>query len=251
MPIQQTPSLFNSHPLSHHQNHHPITSTSESTHKMNSDTSPKKRKVAPHDKISPPPSFSHTSPNLRQRLPTSASPNSSEPSSRPSGRRTRVAIWREWCKKWEVPRKLLHSSIGTSTFSPPIYLSSFLTLCFSKGFITLNLYKSDANAVLIAVHLSKALVVIWIADMLRFRSRRFSAFYESVLGFLMRESEKHNWNGVLFYLIGVIISLTTLPQGQSVSCFSDHCLLASPLSRKLNRFTGFAIRSQISVYSRS
>ncbi|KAH9811211.1 hypothetical protein DFH28DRAFT_1032862 [Melampsora americana] len=118
-----------------------------------------------------------------------------------NGKRAKVSsptkwfLLRLWCRKWEVPRKVLHSSIG---------------------FITLHLYMADGNPSVIAVHLSKALIVIWIADVLRFNSKRFSSLYETLLGFLMRPSEKNNWNGVIFYLIGVIISLSTLPLDISV-----------------------------------
>ncbi|EGG09181.1 uncharacterized protein MELLADRAFT_29397, partial [Melampsora larici-populina 98AG31] len=100
-----------------------------------------------------------------------------------------------WCRKWEVPRKVLHSSIG---------------------FVTLQRYMADGNPSVIAVYLSKALIVIWIADVLRFNSKRFSSLYETLLGFLMRPSEKNDWNGVIFYLLGVIISLSTLPLDISV-----------------------------------
>lgn len=108
---------------------------------------------------------------------------------------TKWFLLRLWCRKWEVPRKVLHSSIG---------------------FITLQRYMADGNPSVIAVHLSKALIVIWIADVLRFNSKRFSNLYETLLGFLMRPSEKNNWNGVIFYLLGVIISLSTLPLDISV-----------------------------------
>ncbi|OAV97999.1 hypothetical protein PTTG_00204 [Puccinia triticina 1-1 BBBD Race 1] len=103
---------------------------------------------------------------------------------------------RKWCIRWEVPRKVLHTSIG---------------------FITLHQWiKGTTSAPKISLGLSKALVVIVSADLLRFRSARFARFYESVLGFLMRPSEKNNWNGVIFYLIGVITTLSTLPLDISV-----------------------------------
>lgn len=107
-----------------------------------------------------------------------------------------LAPVRIWCTKWEVARKLLHTSIG---------------------FITLHQWiKGTTSPVKITNGLAKALVVIVSADLLRFRSARFARFYESLLGFLMRPSEKNRWNGVIFYLIGVIISLSTLPLDISV-----------------------------------
>ncbi|CAH7670208.1 hypothetical protein PPACK8108_LOCUS4919 [Phakopsora pachyrhizi] len=103
--------------------------------------------------------------------------------------------WKVWCLRYELPRKILHSSIG---------------------FITLQRWTSNGNPVLIVVWLTRALLVILTADLMRFKSKRFSRLYESLLGFLMRQNERNDWNGVIFYLIGVIISLSTLPLDISV-----------------------------------
>lgn len=103
---------------------------------------------------------------------------------------------KNWCIKWEVARKLLHTSIG---------------------FITLHQWiRGTTSPTKVSSYLSKALIVIISADLLRFRSIRFARFYESILGFLMRPCERNSWNGVIFYLIGVITSLTTLPLDISV-----------------------------------
>ncbi|KNZ43764.1 hypothetical protein VP01_988g2 [Puccinia sorghi] len=62
----------------------------------------------------------------------------------------------------------------------------------------------------ISLGLGKALVVITAADLLRFRWPKFARFYQRCLGFLMRPSERNSWNGVIFYLLGVITNISVL-----------------------------------------
>ncbi|KAI0923066.1 hypothetical protein AcV5_009890 [Taiwanofungus camphoratus] len=91
---------------------------------------------------------------------------------------------------WEIPRKILHSSIG---------------------FLTLYLYVSRGSPRAVVVVLSAGLAVIAPLDILRFRSPGFERLYERCVGFLMRESEKTSTNGVIWYLIGVIFVLAVYP----------------------------------------
>ncbi|KAH9474900.1 CTP-dependent diacylglycerol kinase 1 [Psilocybe cubensis] len=91
----------------------------------------------------------------------------------------------------EIPRKVLHSSIG---------------------FFTLYLYVSEGDVRTIVMVLWMALAIIVPADLLRFNSRRFARTYEKVLGFLMRESEKNSINGVVYYILGVNFVLSLYPQ---------------------------------------
>jgi len=91
---------------------------------------------------------------------------------------------------WEIPRKLLHSSIG---------------------FLTLSLYTSGHSTWPVIEVLSASLVVVVSAEFMRFKSRRFEALYEKCLGFLMRESEKDKINGVVWYLCGVLFALVFYP----------------------------------------
>jgi diacylglycerol kinase (CTP) len=92
---------------------------------------------------------------------------------------------------FEIPRKVLHSSIG---------------------FFTLYLYFSESQVDAIVKALWLALCIIVPADVLRFRSQRFARTYERFLGFLMRESEKNSVNGVIWYILGVNFALTFYPQ---------------------------------------
>ncbi len=59
--------------------------------------------------------------------------------------------------------------------------------------------------------LSVFLGVVITADVIRLNNPAFEKTYEKVLGALMRESEKKQVNGVVWYLIGVITSLHVFP----------------------------------------
>ncbi|KAG6874856.1 hypothetical protein C0992_006233 [Termitomyces sp. T32_za158] len=91
---------------------------------------------------------------------------------------------------WEIPRKLLHSSIG---------------------FGTVYLYVANGDVKTVVVLLWTALAIIVPADILRLRSPGFERIYERCLGFLMRESEKKTTNGVIWYILGVNFVLTFYP----------------------------------------
>lgn len=91
--------------------------------------------------------------------------------------------WREFVHKHEVPRKLLHVSIG---------------------FVTLWLYREGVQTSQIHPVLMGLLVPILSVDIIRFRWPAFNRFYIRVLGPFMRESEAHDrFNGVISYLAGL------------------------------------------------
>jgi diacylglycerol kinase (CTP) len=91
---------------------------------------------------------------------------------------------------WEIPRKLLHSSIG---------------------FLTLYLYASERSVSNTVLVLWSTLAIIVPADIIRLRYPAFERLYERVVGFLMRESEKKTSNGVIWYILGVNFALTFYP----------------------------------------
>lgn len=108
---------------------------------------------------------------------------------------------------WEIPRKSLHSSIGTSRcqyVSDPLWpaglslslaaaVHSNARLCcvfVLAGFVTLYLYSTHGSPHYVVIVLSMALAVIVPADILRLNSPAFERVYERCVGFLMRESEK-------------------------------------------------------------
>lgn len=88
--------------------------------------------------------------------------------------------------KHEIPRKLLHVSIG---------------------FVTLRLYMNGYQSPAITPWLVGALIPIASADVLRHRSDSFNQFYIKVLGGFMRETEVSGYNGVIWYLLGAYIAL--------------------------------------------
>lgn len=91
---------------------------------------------------------------------------------------------------WEIPRKVLHSSIG---------------------FFTVYLYLSQGSPKTVVYVLWSALAIIAPADVLRLRYPAFERLYERCLGSLMRESEKHTTNGVTWYILGVNFALMFYP----------------------------------------
>ncbi|KAK7439873.1 Diacylglycerol kinase [Stygiomarasmius scandens] len=113
-----------------------------------------------------------------------AAATKSSNSVRPNGKKEEKKI------DWEIPRKVLHSSIG---------------------FFTIYLYLSQGSPRNVILVLWSSLCIIIPADILRLRSSRFEKIYERVLGFLMRESEKHTTNGVIWYILGVNFALTFYP----------------------------------------
>lgn len=57
------------------------------------------------------------------------------------------------------------------------------------------------------------LIIIALADLLRFQFPLFERWYENALGYFMRESERDRVNGTIYYLVGVIVVLTFFPRG--------------------------------------
>lgn len=105
-----------------------------------------------------------------------------------------IPIHKSWGKlihKHEVPRKLLHVSIGG---------------------LAIYLYKNGYQPSILTPWLSLALVPIATADYLRLNHPAFNRFYIRVLGALMRESEVRGTNGVVWYLVGTLTVLLVFPK---------------------------------------
>ncbi|KEY64072.1 hypothetical protein S7711_07434 [Stachybotrys chartarum IBT 7711] len=103
--------------------------------------------------------------------------------------------WRTFVHKHEVPRKILHVSIG---------------------FFVLWLYASGTQTTAVAPYIMAALIPIAATDWLRHHYPSFNGFYVRVLGALMRESEYSGWNGVIFYLLGAWTVLYFFPKDVAV-----------------------------------
>lgn len=103
--------------------------------------------------------------------------------------------WRTFVHKHEVPRKLLHTSIG---------------------FLVLWLYVSGTQTSSVCPWLMSALIPIATVDYIRHSNDAFNRFYVKVMGAFMRESEFNGWNGVIFYLLGAWIVLYSFPKDVGV-----------------------------------
>jgi diacylglycerol kinase (CTP) len=127
--------------------------------------------------------------------------------------------WRILVHKHEVPRKVLHVSMG---------------------FLALWCYVTGIQTGAVAPWLLAALIPITGVDYLRHHHADFNKFYVSVLGALMRESEFAGYNGVIFYLLGVWIVLYFLPKDIamiSVLLLSWCDTAASTFGRLYGRYT--------------
>ena len=103
--------------------------------------------------------------------------------------------WRTFVHKHEVPRKVLHVSIG---------------------FFVIWLYVRGTQTSVVPPYLMSALIPITITDWLRHKYDSVNRFYVKMLGALMRESEFAGWNGVIFYLLGAWITLFFFPKDVGV-----------------------------------
>lgn len=127
--------------------------------------------------------------------------------------------WRTFVHKHEVPRKLLHLSIG---------------------FLVLWLYASGTQTTAVTPWLAGLLAPIATADYVRHVNPAFNRFYTRVLGAFMRESEVAGWNGVVFYLLGALIALGGLPKDvgvMAVLLLSWCDTAASTFGRLYGRYT--------------
>ncbi|KAH6984636.1 hypothetical protein BKA56DRAFT_481377, partial [Ilyonectria sp. MPI-CAGE-AT-0026] len=127
--------------------------------------------------------------------------------------------WRTFVHKHEVPRKVLHVSIG---------------------FFVVWLYVTGTQPSAVTPWLMSGLIPITTVDWLRHRYAPFNRFYVKVLGALMRESEYAGWNGTIFYLLGAWIVLYGFPKDVgiiSVLLLSWCDTAASTFGRLWGRYT--------------
>ena len=95
--------------------------------------------------------------------------------------------WKKFVHKHEVPRKVLHVSIG---------------------FVALALYWEGLQPTDIHPLLLALLIPIFSVDVIRFRWPALNRLYIKLLGGFMRESEAHDrYNGVIAYLAGLWVTM--------------------------------------------
>lgn len=103
--------------------------------------------------------------------------------------------YRTFIHRHEIPRKLLHVSIG---------------------FLTLDLYRRGIQPLAITPFLILGLVGIGATDVLRHRSEAVNRLFIRCVGALMRETEVNGFNGVVWYLLGAYIVLRFFPKDVGV-----------------------------------
>ena len=127
--------------------------------------------------------------------------------------------YRNLIHKHEIPRKILHVSIG---------------------FFTLRFYTHGIQTTSITPWLLGALAIVAPTDVLRHHSDRFNRFYIRVLGALMRETEVDGYNGVIWYLVGAFVALQFYPKDigvMSILLLSWCDTAASTFGRLYGRYT--------------
>ncbi|SCU90006.1 LADA_0F01200g1_1 [Lachancea dasiensis] len=125
----------------------------------------------------------------------------------------------DFITKHEVPRKTLHSSIG---------------------FVTLYLYTTGADYRKVKLPLIVAFGIIFFLDIVRLRWPFFNKLYCRCVGALMRKREIHAYNGVLWYLLGLIFAFSFFPKDVAlISLFllSWSDTAASTFGRKFGHLT--------------
>ena len=76
----------------------------------------------------------------------------------------------------------------------------------SIGFITLYLYTQGINYKNVLWPLIYAFIILFILDLIRLNWPFFNMLYCRTVGALMRKKEIHTYNGVLWYILGLIFS---------------------------------------------
>ncbi|KAH8730742.1 cytidylyltransferase family-domain-containing protein [Phaeosphaeriaceae sp. PMI808] len=127
--------------------------------------------------------------------------------------------WRSFIHKHEIPRKILHVSIG---------------------FLVLLLYTSGTQPPQIHPILLTTLLPITLTDLLRHKYWQLNRIYIRCLGALMRESEVDGYNGVISYLLGAWIVMRFCPKDiavMSILLLSWCDTAASTFGRLWGRYT--------------
>ena len=94
------------------------------------------------------------------------------------------------------------------------------------GFVCLYLYKLGYEPRDVAPLLVYIFIPAFFGDVVRFTWPAFNRLWTRVMGPLMRDREKQQWNGVIFYLLGAWISVIILPKSTPTvgNCLSlGHC----------------------------
>lgn len=132
---------------------------------------------------------------------------------------TSQSAFRKFLIKHEIPRKAFHSSIGV---------------------LTLWLYTQSYTSQQIYIPLITAFVLVFINDYVRLHNPEINEFVCSKMWFVIRESEKNSYNGVLYYLAGAFLVLYFCPKDiavVSILLLSWADTAASTVGRQWGKYT--------------
>ncbi|ODV80447.1 uncharacterized protein CANTADRAFT_88384 [Suhomyces tanzawaensis NRRL Y-17324] len=127
--------------------------------------------------------------------------------------------FRKFLVKHEVVRKLLHSSIGV---------------------FTLWLYTLGVHQTQIILPLATLFAVIFTNDYIRFQNPELNRKVVNTMWFLIREKEVNQYNGTLWYLVGLMIVFALFPKDislMSVLLLSWADVSASTIGRQFGKYT--------------
>ncbi|KAK6454734.1 cytidylyltransferase family-domain-containing protein [Scheffersomyces xylosifermentans] len=127
--------------------------------------------------------------------------------------------FRQFLVKHEISRKVLHSSIGV---------------------FTLWLYTLGVTTSQLPLPLFALAVVIFLNDYIRFKNPELNKKIVKQFWFIIREKEVDTYNGVLYYLIGLVIVFLLFPKDiclMSVLLLSWADTAASTIGRKFGKYT--------------
>jgi diacylglycerol kinase (CTP) len=129
-------------------------------------------------------------------------------------------------KKHEVGRKVLHSSIG---------------------FFTIGMYVSGFTHKQLILPLLVLFAVVFLNDFIRFRNPELNKKIVNFMWFMIREKEVYGYNGVLWYLVGLIIVFSVFPKDislMSVLLLSWADTAASTIGRQFGKYTPKVVGSK-------
>ena len=86
----------------------------------------------------------------------------------------------------------------------------------SIGFLTLWLYTKGIVLNQVTPVLLALFIIVTGTDFIRFRSPSLNKVYCEILGPLMREKEVNTYNGVIWYLLGMVIVFSLFPKDVSL-----------------------------------
>ena len=162
-----------------------------------------------NNKLSQQESILESTASLNENDTTTTTPTSNQQQSK----------FRAFLIKHEIPRKVFHSSIGI---------------------VTLWLYTLGVTIPQLFIPLSTMFVLVLTNDLIRLNNPNLNKKICKLMWFMIRENEIKSYNGVLYYLAGVLIVFTFYPKDiavLSVLLLSWADTAASTFGRQFGKYT--------------